>query len=1155
MKRGFQILSITLILLGFFSLLKGQDTSNHRIITIPVKTDSVQLDSLSVIPDSFEAFYPNKQPVPDSLFILKYAEGWFLATPQLISLTDSILVKFRVFSINLSTPYQHKDPGFNVIDPLSKPRLYTLKETINPFNTRESSLNTSGNLSRGIQIGNNQDASLNSNLNLQLSGKINQQFQIEAQLSDSNIPVQPEGNTQQIQDFDRFYIRIFSPETQLLAGDFVLDSPTGYFMRMNRNIQGVQIQSSIPLATKNKSSLKTRTTAAVVKGKFYRMPLAGIEGNQGPYRLFGKEGEQYIQIIAGSEKVYIDGSLLNRGESADYVINYNTAELSFTPRNLITKDKRIIVQFEYTERSYSRFLIASDNKWTSNNGDIYFNIYSESDAKNQSLLQELNADHKSLLASIGDELNKAQVNNYYETDFMNDRVLYKKTDTLVNGISYHNILIYSTHPDSARFQAGFSFVGENRGNYMPVSSGANGQVYEWLPPVDETPQGSYKPITKLITPQNKQVYSLGTHQKIGEKMSLNAELSFTSNDLNTFSNLDSKDDNGMGINMRIDRKDWLNNENTLSLTSFVAYRRSGKQFDPLEKYRAVEFERDWNLHEGIIQETENLIETGLRLTGKDSLNAQYNFEYLNYSSRYSAYRQNTSGQIKKRGFSVNWTGSLLNSSDQFRDTRFVRHNIRLSKEWKHVAISLKEKHEANQWSQNQKNQYLPGSFRFQEWHMELFNPKSEGLPWFIKVLNRSDYLPDSTGLVLDNQAWESSAGLNLRGKSGQATRLSVNLRTLENKTAGNTDPSNDQSMTIRAEKRFQLARAALVSRSFYEIGSGLERKQDFYYLEVAPGQGYYTWTDYNNNNIKELDEFEPAVFSDQARFIRVFRPGNEYVPVYTNRFTQTISLNPGRLLKSDTVKGQFLKLINNQFSLSANRRTSRTDLISNMNPFLWQDSLLVSLQSQIRNLLSFDAESQKIGFDYIFQKSENQNLMSYGTDYRVNQSHLLVSRFHPLDPVWANNKTERGNSQYESSFFQSRNYQLAFWRNDFSLIIEAGDQIRFNMNWKWSSEESLNGPEALSENRIELGSDYQMPDKGLIHVDLQYIHLDFNGKANSPLGYVMLKGFRPGHNGMANISIRRKLNEVIQLDLFYSARISQGSSIIHTGNISIRAIF
>ncbi len=143
-------------------------------------------------------------------------------------------------------------------------------------------LEKQGNYTRGISYGNNQDVVVNSNLNLQLSGKLSEDINILAAISDNNIPIQPDGNTQNIQDFDRIYIQLYDDTKELTLGDYELESPTGKFMKFYKKVQGGRFSGLLSKNEKSETEFKSTISASIAKGKFNRMTIPGLEGIQGP---------------------------------------------------------------------------------------------------------------------------------------------------------------------------------------------------------------------------------------------------------------------------------------------------------------------------------------------------------------------------------------------------------------------------------------------------------------------------------------------------------------------------------------------------------------------------------------------------------------------------------------------------------------------------------------------------------------------------------------------------------------------------------------------------------------------------------------------------------------------------------------------------------
>ena len=185
-------------------------------------------------------------------------------------------------------------------------------------------LNTSGSITRGVTIGNNQNSVLNSNLDLQITGKLSEKVSLRASLQDNNIPLQDGGYSQKLDQFDNVFMELFSEKWNIRAGDVFLENHKSQFLNFNKKAQG--IAASFDFGEEdNKTNIFA--SAALVKGQYAKSNFVGQEGNQGPYKLIGQSGELYVLVISGSERVYVNGILLKRGENNDYTIDYNAGEI------------------------------------------------------------------------------------------------------------------------------------------------------------------------------------------------------------------------------------------------------------------------------------------------------------------------------------------------------------------------------------------------------------------------------------------------------------------------------------------------------------------------------------------------------------------------------------------------------------------------------------------------------------------------------------------------------------------------------------------------------------------------------------------------------------------------------------------------------------
>jgi hypothetical protein len=1155
------ILTIVLLCCTFHAA-RSQQLSNLRRVSLAfIPGDTLTVDTLSIVPGSFDVFDLNGSSLKGLNWIeVNYPESKIIFhQPMEIQAPDSVTLLYRVFPFSFSRPAYNRDRS--VIEKgysgLYNPYTYEQQVGRESFFKTEG-LNKNGNISRGISFGNNQDVVVNSSFNLQLSGKLSDDVEILAAITDNNIPVQPEGNTQQIQDFDQVFIRLSKNKTSLLAGDFEIGRPQSHFLNYFKKAQGGLFASEYPVSSNNSALMSTQAAGAISKGKYARNVINGVEANQGPYKLTGSENETFIIVLSNSEKVYVDGMLLKRGENFDYVIDYNTAEVTFMPTVQITKDKRIVVEFQYSDKNYSRTMFLVNQGYKSEKLKLNASIYSEQDNRNQPLTQDLSESDKQILADAGDSLSQAVVPNIDSVEFDADQVLYARTDSL----GFDPVYVYSIDSTKAFYRLGFTYLGPNKGNYLPESTSANGRVYKWVVPVNGIPQGTYEPVVQLISPKRQRMITLGGEYQVDTKNKIEFEGAYSNRDNNLFSNKDKLNDDGYAFfggytNTFSLAKD---SSRSIDLVTSLRFEHLSENFNFIEVYRNIEFTRDWNLGAGEYVGEENLGGVTLALENGSKYKFAYTLRTFTKGSDYTGIMNNLNLNYDDSKFRVLSNASYLTSDALNTNTEFLRSLSDISRGFGKVRLGFILDQENNEIRDSDSDSLNSTSYAYAKGQVYLSSDNESKVSYRLDAGRRVDWKASVDNLKEVTVADELAGKVEWRASRKSMLRFTSNYRNLTISDTALISIKPEESFLGRLEYNAVILKGMITSQTTYEVGTGQELKREYAFVEVAPGTGTHTYAgDYNGNGVKDLDEFEIAAFADQADYVKVFLPTNEYVKSRTNLFGQVLNINPSAFLKPDNSLNKALGRFSNTTSFRIDNKTVDEEFSKSLNPFANRlaDSTLLATNSLFRNTLAFNRSNTTFGLDYTFLDNSSKSILTNGFESRQLRNNITNTRWNITKVYTIQLKNEIGTKSNRSEFFSTRDYVIDFTELEPKFSIQPGVVFRVTVLYNHLTKKNTIGEEGerTEQNTGGIELKYSSVKRGIISARFNLIRIDYNAESNTAIAYEMLDGLSKGTNYTWGLSFQRNLSNNIQINLNYDGRKAEGTAPVHIGSVQARAYF
>ncbi len=1093
--------------------------------------------------------------LPDS-FLIPGSEQVFLDSLRLHAVTDydldylsgtlklSVLprsgrtldITYRVFPFGLRTDYFHRVPvlvapaadsavagdgrGGRVV-PVVRGQLFPA-----------SRLRKSGSIVRGVSVGSNQNLQVDSGLRLQISGKLTRDVEVVASLTDQNTPIQPEGNTQTLQEIDKVFVQVKSPKLLATLGDFTLNLAGGRFTSYERKLEGVMAQGNFDRAA-------FKVSAAVSRGQFQTNQFLGQEGNQGPYQLTGANGNINILVLAGTEKVWIDGERMTRGENHDYTIEYGNGQITFTRNRLITQDLRITVDFQYSDESFQRNYLAAQGETRLVNDKVTLRttFIRESDDTSNPLSARLTGAALDALEAAGDSLALVRGDTLVAAGQGN----YTKDSTGVF------VFVGQGRGD---YRVSFSFFGPGKGAYRNLGLGR----FEF---VGEN-QGDYRPFLLLPSAQKHDMFGVSMAVAPTSSLKISSELALSNFDRNLSSPRDDGDNSGAAYQLQMELKPEKLRIGKMALGQFDfsgRLRHKAATFRDIDRSTIAEFGRRWNLTQASSNTSEDILEMQANYLPAAGITFRGGIGRLQRSAAFRANRFDVTASVEKAG------GLQLRHFLEFID----RRDRKLG--------------ETSQWLRQRGHAEV-------DWGLikPLFDFEGE-----IRKDARSD--TSRTGFRFESytggaavQPWKSlsaSARFNVRDDKNRSagkfvphsiSRTQSYALGLKNWHTLSLDASYVHRQRNFTDPTFQDTRSDLADIGLgirppsgwlrgninYQISNTQIARQEEVFVRVNEGEGNFKFNE-------ALKEFEPDPFGD---FVRRLFATNQFVPVVELRLRTDLRLRPaklftgrGKLRRTQPWLARLLRPVSTESFLRIDERSREKDVarIYLLQPSAFQqDSTTIFGRVEIRQDVYLWQNSRKLSFRYRYRNRMelNNQFVGGGQDRDVREQQLRgLYQFSPQVSTQFELTLSAQDRAFQSTLREDRKVRSRQALIDFVWRPRRAWEIASKSTFSFNKDVAQ-----APETRATLVSfapraTYSFSQKGRLRAEIDWTHVSVAPKSRL-IPFELTNGRRAGASFRWNLGFEYTVSQYIRTTVSYFGRSDPDRPTTqHVAKVEMRAFF